>query len=130
MPRKHLQACGAFSMYDWVGHKQTISKPLDRFPVLDLEQVREGSIPFLRTILTPVPGAPLISWHPPLDYTTRFCAGDSLISDCLGVPALKKFCKNFKSLIGGRMEITDVLLVIGGLAAAGSLYLQYRDRKK
>ena len=42
----------------------------------------------------------------------------------------KKFCKNFKSLIGGRMEITDVLLVIGGLAIAGSLYLQYRDRKK
>ena len=42
----------------------------------------------------------------------------------------KIFCKNFKSLIGGRMEITDVLLVIGGLAIAGSLYLQYRNRKK
>ena len=36
-------------------------------------------------------------WSPlTSDYRTVFCSGDFLVSNCLGVPDLKKFCKNFK----------------------------------
>ncbi|MEO2121720.1 MAG: hypothetical protein ABGY10_00080, partial [bacterium] len=61
--------------------------------------------------------------RPPLDYKTQFCSDGFLVSDCLGVPALKKILQKFQ-LTTEEVKMRNLRSVIFGLSfLVGGVFL-------